>query len=210
MGHSSHSNKPGTRKFNFSAWLPTQLLPITNNINEAYAKHLEQQLKRKLKLNASSHSKTSDIEPGQLFIAKDFKRIKFHPYYGPKQYKVLLKLSNSDIVLQATNDNQIIQRHINDTKPIHQRHAQLTATTLPTHTKYILDNPAPSVNNQAVNTNNDSPAVTFPTMNVMQLTSPGPNPLNHSTGDIVKQFKRHTQPIQRYTDNSQLFKKKGK
>ena len=44
----------------------------------------------------------------------------------------------------------------------------------------------------------------------MQPTSPGPNPLNHSIGDMGKQFKCHTQPIQRYTDNSQLIRKKGK
>ena len=44
----------------------------------------------------------------------------------------------------------------------------------------------------------------------MQPTSPGPNPLNHSIGDTVKQFKRYTKSIQQYTDNSQLIKKKGK
>ena len=138
--------------------------PIANNISEAHAKHLEQQQKRKHKLNASRHSKTSDIEPGQLVLAKNFKHTKFHPYYGPQPYKVLSKLSNSGVVLQGTNDNQIIQQHVNNTKPIHQQHAQLTPITVPTPTTYIWDNPASSVNHQAVNTNNDSPAV------IVQLT----------------------------------------
>ena len=44
----------------------------------------------------------------------------------------------------------------------------------------------------------------------MQPTSPGPKALNHSIGDTIKQFKRHTQPIQCYTGNSQLIRKKGK
>ena len=158
----------------------------TNNINEAHAKHLELQQKRKHKLNASGHSKTSDIEPGQLVFAKNFKHTKFHPYYGSQQYKVLSKLSNNGVVLQGTNDNHIIQQHKHDTKPIHQQHAQLTPITVPTPTTYIWDNPAPSVNHQAVHINNDSPAVSFLTNNVTQSTSPGPNPLNHSIGDTVK------------------------
>ena len=81
-------------------------------------------------------------------------------------------------------------------------HTQLPPITVPTPTTYIWDNPAPSVKHQAVNANIDSPAVTFPTNSVTQPTSPCPNPLNHSIGDTVKQFKGHVQPIQCYADNS--------
>ena len=137
--HIATSQAPGNLIFQhgYQHYFPLAKPPITNSINEAYAKHLEQQQKRKHKLNASRHSKTSDVKLGQLVFAKNFKHTKFHPYYGPQQYKLLSKLSNSGAVLQGTNDIQIIQRHIDDTKPIQQQHAQLTLITVPTPTTYI-------------------------------------------------------------------------
>ena len=62
--------------------------PLTpNHINEIHAKHLEQQQKRKQKLNAFRHFRISCIEPGQLVLAKNLKCAKFHPYYSPQQYR---------------------------------------------------------------------------------------------------------------------------
>ena len=60
--------------------VPIAKPPTFSHISEAHAKHLEQQLKRKQKLNASRHLKTSCIEPGQLVLANIFKHAKFHTY----------------------------------------------------------------------------------------------------------------------------------
>ena len=49
-----------------------------NKDGKAHAKHLEQGQKRRQKLNASRHSKTSCVEPGQLVLAQNFKHAKFH------------------------------------------------------------------------------------------------------------------------------------
>ena len=77
--------------------------PITNNINEAHAKHLEQQQKRKHKLNASIHSKTSKtLNQDNLSLPKTSNsKFQFHPSYGPQPNNLLLKLNDSGLVLQG-------------------------------------------------------------------------------------------------------------
>ena len=108
--HIATSQAPGDSIFQHGYQLnfPTGKPLTSNHISEVHVKHHEQQQKRKQKLNASRHSKTTCIEPGQLVLAKNFKCARFYPYNGPQQYKVLSKHSKAGVVLHSTNDNHII------------------------------------------------------------------------------------------------------
>ena len=263
--HPATGHKPGDLIFQhgYSHQFPP-VTPPQNIIPDAHQNDILQRLKRQERINSSIHRKTSNIKPGDTVIIKNqHRQRKFHPYFGPEQYKVISKAGQHGLNLEHITNNHAVTRHTDDVKLVYNPTTNAPIKfTPPVNYYYWTTHPQP-----AVETPHHNPTQTT-TQNSHESSMPPPTPLEHSNhspsfavqgselsaqplspsittestitqlqqsnvpdniptvsqntnvckepplpqlsiGDTVKQNKRATKPIERYTDIN-CPKKKGK